>query len=114
MKIINKSIEIGPIKELTDNHYLFNYSEVYQGDNMDVIIEVDDEDGNITELKANSSCGCTDPEVKLNEDGKIELKIKYNSNLLGVVLQKVTVLYKANGTQKIFKVDIEGNVLIKK
>ena len=113
MKIINKSIEVGPIKELTDNHYLFNYSKVYQGDNMDVIIEADDEDGNITELTASSSCGCTEPEVKLNEDGKIELKIKYNSNLLGEFYKRVTVLYKANGTQKIFEVDIEGNILIK-
>lgn len=113
MKIINKSIEVGPIKELTNNHYLFNYSEVYQGDNMDVIIEVEDEEGNITELDARSSCGCTEPEVRLDEHGKIELKIKYNSNLLGEFYKRVTVFYKTNGIQKIFEVDIEGNVIIK-
>ena len=111
MKITNKSIEVGPIEELNENHYLFNYSKVYQGTNMDVVIEIEDE--NITDLSANSSCGCTEPVVSLEDENTIKLTIKYNSDLLGEFYKRVTVFYKSGKGNKSLQIDIEGNVITK-
>jgi hypothetical protein len=108
MLVNNKSINKGFLYEESGN-YIFDYGLLNKGDNTDIEISIS-EGFEIYKINVSSSCGCTVPKIIILDEKEFELKINYNSNLLGSFYKKITVNYKSNDKQELLLIYIKGVV----
>lgn len=88
---------------------VFNYGTVKRGADMNMEIALKS-DTPIKHTSIKAQCGCTTPMVTQINSNQINIKIDYNSNLLGAFNKWVEETYKIDGKQQTFRFNITGIV----
>lgn len=88
-----------------DYEIWIKYPTLKQGEETDVQLLITDVKDNMENISAESSCGCTVPEIK-KENKEIVLTIVYNTKLTGSFTKTVILSYTQNKIdyQRVFKI----------